>query len=172
LRYPDHPWGIVSFADAGYTPPAGSANAQDYYNQLDAFYAANTYTRPIYGERTELPEPHAGELVYGKYVYLSDSWDQYKNYDARYIWLPMRALADVSGNTRGLKIRWLDQWRWQDFVYDLGPFKDSLTADPAGVDIWNDAANDIDPLQAYYGMLGNIDALKANAGKQNPGLNF
>jgi hypothetical protein len=130
-----------------------------------------TYEKPIYGERLELAQPRAGKLVYGKYVYLSDSWDQYKNYDARYIWLPMRALPDVSGNSRGLKIRWLDQWRWQDFVYDLGPFKDSLTANPAGDDIWNNTGKAIAPLTAYYEMLGNVDELKKNAGKQNPGLN-
>jgi hypothetical protein len=183
LRYPDHPWGIVGYADDAYTvkieagmpdvdPSNYLNNPGDYYTELEALAASKGYTKPIYGERIELDEPRKGKLVYGKYIYLSDSWDQHKNYDACYIWLPMRALADVSGNTQGLRVRWMDQWRWQDFVYELGPFEDSGAANPSGDDIWNDAANDITPLAAYYEMLGNIDALKANAGKQNPGLNF
>jgi hypothetical protein len=83
----------------------------------------------------ELDEPRAGKLVYGKYLYMADSWDQYKNYDARYIWLPMRALSGApTGTTNGavgVRVRWMNQWRWQDFVYDIGPFANSLTATAA-----------------------------------------
>jgi hypothetical protein len=141
LRYPDHPWGIIGFNDPAYwvSPlnPEDYMNATDYYAALDVL----TFSEPIYGERVELDEPRKGKLVYGKYLYMLDSWDQHKNYDARYIWLPMRALSGANNNNtngyRGVRVRWMNQWRWQDFVYDIGPFKNSLTADPAGDDIWN-----------------------------------
>jgi hypothetical protein len=176
LRYPDHPWGITGYLDEGYVAPdpAGYDNPAAYYAALDTLLDTSGHTKPVYGERTELDEPRKNKLVYGKYIYLSDSWDQYKNYDARYIWLPLRALFGTNANNtygpRGLKVRWMDHWRWQDFVYDLGPFKDSLTPNPDGEDIWNNIANDIAPLSAYYEMLGAIDEYKLNAGKQNPGL--
>ncbi|MDR2785012.1 MAG: hypothetical protein LBB83_03755 [Treponema sp.] len=171
LRYPDHPWGLVGYADEGYTPldPLNYADANAYYTALDA---VTGYTKPIYGERTELEEPKKGKLVYGKYVYLADSWDQYKNYDARYIWLPMRVLNhsandDSAGGRRGVSVRWMNQWRWQDFVYDLGPFKDSLNATSGTTDLWRTVSQD--PLTDYDEMLGSIDEFLANAGKQNPG---
>jgi hypothetical protein len=180
LRYPKNKWGIVGYADEGYQQQPLDrglyATPEEYYQALEALAGSQGYAEPVYDEWLDVPEPNFGKLVYGKYVYLSDSWDQYKNYDARYIWLPMRALSGTNDNTTygpcGLKIRWMDQWRWQDFVYDLGPFKNSLTPDPAGVDIWNDIGNDIEPLAAYYRMLnlnGDVNEFKANAGKQNPG---
>jgi hypothetical protein len=184
LRYPAHPWGIVGWRDQAYldkiaagTPdvdPAGyTANPSGYYSALEALSGGTTnYTKPIYGERTELDEQRAGKLVYGKYVYLADSWDQYKNYDARYIWLPMRVLNysnndDNNGGRRGVSVRWMNQWRWQDFVYDLGPFKDSLSAISGTTGLWRDVSQD--PLTDYDEMLGSIDEFLANAGKQNPG---
>ncbi|MDR1128317.1 MAG: hypothetical protein LBL20_03310 [Treponema sp.] len=175
LRYPAHPWGIVTYGDDGYIPLSLSdyADAQAYYAALDGL--TGTYSKPVYGERTELDEPRKGRLVYGKYVYLSDSWDSPKNYDARYIWLPLRALPEsetdsgTNGHRYGLRVRWMDQWRWQDFVYEVGPFKDCLSRDPTGEDIWNDAANDITPLAQYYEMLGDIQEYLKNAGKQISG---
>ncbi|GHV82411.1 hypothetical protein AGMMS49991_09690 [Spirochaetia bacterium] len=170
LRYPDHPWGLTGYADAGYAPPTGyDGNPAGYYAALDALTG---YTKPIYGERVELSEPRAGKLVYGKYVYLSDSWDQYKNYDARYIWLPMRVLNhannnDNNGGRRGVSVRWMNQWRWQDFVYDLGPFVNSLSATTGSTGLWRNVG--LSELEDYDEMLGSIDAFLANAGKQNPG---
>jgi hypothetical protein len=180
LRYPAHPWGLTGYLDEAYIPPdpTSYADAQAYYTALEALAASEGYTKPVYGERPELDEPRAGKLVYGKYIYLSDSWDQYKNYDARYIWLPMRVLTGtVNNNTngpRGLKIRWMNQWRWQDFVYELGPFANSSVPNPAGNDIWNNIDQEL--LSAYDEMLnaihGDVAELKVNAGKQNPGLSF
>jgi hypothetical protein len=176
LRYPDHPWGVIGYRDEGYPPasfdPASYTTPGDYYTALEALAASESYTKPIYGERSELDEPNKGKLVYGKYVYLADSWDQYKNYDARYIWLPMRVLNhaaddDTAGGRRGVSVRWMNQWRWQDFVYDLGPFKDSMTSISGNTGLWRDVSQD--PLKDYDEMLGSIDEFLANAGKQNPG---
>jgi hypothetical protein len=171
LRYPVHPWGLLGYADPNYTPlnPAEYANYQAYYAAMDALTG---YEKPIYGERKELDELRKNKLVYGKYVYLMDSWDQYKNYDARYIWLPMRVLNysaddDNAGGRRGVSVRWMNQWRWQDFVYDLGPFANSLTATSGTTGLWRTVSQD--PLKDYDEMLGSIDEFLANAGKQNPG---
>jgi hypothetical protein len=177
LRYPKHPWGIVGYRDENYEPPnpADYKTAREYYETLKNKKGEEGCTKPVYGEQRELVEPRAGRLVYGKYVYLSDSWDAYKNYDARYIWLPLRALPDVGGGTQGLKARWLEQWRWQDFVYELGPFENCTQQNPAGEDIWNDIGDanletSLPALYEYYEMLGDYAEYKLNAGKQNPGL--
>jgi hypothetical protein len=138
LRYPEHPWGIIGFDDpafwaTGPNPEDYPGDPAGYYAALDA--AAGSFSQPVYGERTELDEPRKGMLVYGKYIYQADSWDQYKNYDARYIWLPMRARSgtnnDTTNGAKGVRVRWMNQWRWQDFVYDIGPFADSLNTSAA-----------------------------------------
>jgi hypothetical protein len=190
LRYPAYKWGIVSFRDDGYVPPDTSIynTPELYYGQLETLYTGGTYLLPVYGE-TEIPEPRVGKLVYGKYIYMSDSWDSTKNYDARYIWLPMRVVANGTENTnasRGARTRWMKEWRWQDFVYDLGPFANSLTAAPANVkdstgstspSMWTLAGIDHPQnLLDYYEMLetsfGSSADWYLNPGKQNPGQDW
>jgi hypothetical protein len=152
LRYPQYVWGLVGYEDDGYKTYL-ETNPQPGYAELEANSWA--YVKPVYDYRYDQPEPRAGKLVYGKYIYMADSWDQHKNYDARYIWLPMRALAGTNNNndngSRGVRVRWMNQWRWEDFVYDIGPFKDSLTPNPAGDDIWNVTSQAV--LTAYDAML-------------------
>jgi hypothetical protein len=197
LRYPAYKWGIIGFRDEDYVPPDASsyADAEAYYTALTDLYTANTYVLPVYGE-TEIPEPRVGKLVYGKYIYLSDSWDSTKNYDARYIWLPMRVVPNGTENTnaaRGARARWMKEWRWQDFVYDLGPFANSLTAAPPAVkdsttvqgsptattspSMWTLAGIDHPQnLLDYYEMLetsfGSSADWYLNPGKQNPGQDW
>jgi hypothetical protein len=190
LRYPAYKWGIIGFLDEDYTPPDPTAydDAQAYYAALTALYTAGTYTKPVYGE-TEIPEPRVGKLVYGKYIYMSDSWDSTKNYDARYIWLPMRVVPNGTENTnasRGARARWMKEWRWQDFVYDLGPFANSLDAAPAAVkdstgatssSMWTQAGiAHPQNLLDYYEMLetsfGSSADWYLNPGKQNPGQDW
>jgi hypothetical protein len=179
LRYPEHPWGIIGYRDDGNEPADALPDREQYpvprefYEALKAMKGKTGYTKPLYGEQPDMFEPRAGKLVYGKYVYLLDSWDQFKNYDARYIWLPLRALTSLStGN--GIKARWMEQWRWQDFVYELGPFENCMIQDPSGADIWNDTGEpgvaDIPALEDYSRMLGDISEYHLNMGKQNPGL--
>jgi hypothetical protein len=178
LRYPDHPWGIIGYRDDG-TERTDEPDRETYpvprafYEALKAKRGQPGYTRPLYGEQPDMIEPRAGKLAYGKYVYLLDSWDQFKNWDARYIWVPLRALPNVGYTGNGIKARWLEQWRWQDFVYELGPFENSGQEDPPGLDIWKnigDPAAPIPALEDYYEMLGDISEYRLNAGKQNPGL--
>jgi hypothetical protein len=190
LRYPACKWGIIGFRDENYVPPdpAGYADAEAYYAALTSLYTAGTCLLPVYGE-TEIPEPRAGKLVYGKYIYMSDSWDSTKNYDARYIWLPMRVVPNGTENTnasRGARARWMKEWRWQDFVYDLGPFADSLEPAPAAIkdstggtspSMWTGAGIDHPQnLLDYYEMLetgfGSSADWYLNPGKQNPGQDW
>jgi hypothetical protein len=191
LRYPAYQWGLIGFRDESYEPldPGSYADAAAYYAALEGLYTGGTYSLPIYGERPEIPEPRAGKLVYGKYIYLSDSWDSTKNYDARYIWLPMRVVPDGTENTnaaRGARARWMKEWRWQDFVYDLGPFANSLTAAPPDIrdstggtspSMWTQAGIDHPQnLVDYYEMLetgfGSSADWYLNPGKQNPGQDW
>jgi hypothetical protein len=154
---------------------------------LNTLYADGTYSLPVYGE-TEIPEPRVGKLVYAKYIYMSDSWDSTKNYDARYIWLPMWVVPNGTENSnasRGARARWMKEWRWQDFVYDLGPFANSLTAAPANIkdslgnspSMWTQAGIDHPQnLLDYYEMLetsfGSSLDWYLNPGKQNPGQDW
>ena len=189
LRYPAYKWGIVGFRDAGYVPPdTATFNTPELYlAELQSLYSNGVYLLPIYGE-TEIPEGRVGKLVYGKYIHMSDSWDSTKNYDARYIWLPMRVVNTgiSSGNNtaKGARARWMKEWRWQDFVYDLGPFANSLSESPPAIldssgvnssSMWTVTASPQN-LADYYEMLeecfGSSKDWYLNPGKQNPGQDW
>jgi hypothetical protein len=188
LRYPAYKWGIVGFQDSGFIPPdtATFTTPESYLAELQRMYSDGECILPIYGE-TEIPEPRVGKLVYGKYIHMSDSWDSTKNYDARYIWLPMRVVPNGTENTnasRGARARWMQQWRWQDFVYDLGPFANSLTPLPPVIldstganspSMWTVTASPQN-LVDYYEMLetcfGSSAGWYLNPGKQNPGQDW
>jgi hypothetical protein len=211
LRYPKFKWGIIGFRDFGYAEPDFEdyaspgddpfdlATKKKYYAYLNTLYRATGFRKPIYGQ-TEIPEPLAGKLVWGKYIHMQDSWDSAKNYDARYIWVPMR-VTDTTGigttpidgannygpyATRG---RWMKEWRWEDFVYNLGPFARSHLDNPtsgtnggnivdstrSSASMWTTAGNPQNLLD-YYEMLnecfGSSNDWYLNPGKQNFGQNW
>jgi hypothetical protein len=66
------------------------------------------------------PEPREGQAVYGKYMWMADEWHSDHLYDSLYIWLPLK-MIDKGGEIHP-QVRWLNEWRWEDFVYDTGPF--------------------------------------------------
>ena len=199
LRYPDFVWDIVGFLDDDFVPLDTDVfdTPESYNAELRRLYDTNEFTFPIYGE-TAQREPRAGRLVWGKYIQMLDSWDNTKNYDARYIWIPLRVIQGSAGGTiatntaGGARARWMREWRWQDFVYDLGPFANSLTASPAAIkdsrtpkfganqtsnSMWSSNglpnATTMRNLQDYYDMLnrawGSSEDWFMNPGKQNPG---
>jgi len=211
LRYPKFKWGIIGFRDYNYkepvfgedygiadTDPLGEEAKLAYYAWLDGKFGAGSdqYRRPIYGQR-EIPEPRAGKLVWGKYIHMQDSWDSAKNYDARYIWLPMRVTDNTEVGTRpvgpnnensngpyGTRVRWMKEWRWEDFVYELGPFAKSMQDDPGRIvdsvgdsqSMWANSSANLQNLLDYYEMLNNCfgpsNDWYLNPGKQNFGQDW
>ncbi|MCL2410014.1 MAG: hypothetical protein FWC97_00075 [Treponema sp.] len=192
LRFPPYIWDVIGFLDANFVDIDVNVfnTPQLYYGELRRLWDDGIYLRPIFGE-TSMPEPRAGRLVWGKYIHMADSWDNTKNYDARYIWLPMRVTttgATVAphppNGAAGARARWMQEWRWQDFVYDLGPFANSLMDTPPPV---RDSSGGTSPsmwvysgfpqnLIDYYVMLQDAFGCSMdwyhNPGKQNPGLYY
>jgi len=207
LRYPPYVWDIVGFWDDDYVEPDIKVfnTPQKFLEELRRLYGLNAdgtrpsnqssmpiiYRKPIYGS-TSIPELRVGKLVPGKYIHMSDSWDNTKNYDARYIWLPMRVVYGTDRPTEstngryGARARWMKEWRWQDFVYNLGPFQDSLNPSPGNIpdsvngpsgspSMWSNNGRPQN-LADYYEMLnkwgGDSSDLYLNPGKQNPGQDW
>jgi hypothetical protein len=115
-------WGSYVGPDPVRANPSGVAEDGSVAGQ--AFDGQTTYVLqlryPAY-DADGNPEARQGELVPGKYIWMADKWEPVIGlYDSRYIWLPMKILPEAGGGYA--RVAWMTEWRWEDFVYDTGPF--------------------------------------------------